>query len=65
MISPHKLFFNIALKQHGSVAVRFEERSYYKIPYGILRSNHFICAPGSSNGIDFWDVEETFENEGD
>jgi hypothetical protein len=28
MISPHKLFSKIALKQHGSVAVRFEERSY-------------------------------------
>jgi hypothetical protein len=28
MISPHKLFFTIALKQHGSVAVRFEEQVY-------------------------------------
>jgi hypothetical protein len=27
MISPHKLFLKIALKQHGSIAVRFEERS--------------------------------------
>jgi hypothetical protein len=28
MISPHKLLSKIALEQHGSVAVRFEERSY-------------------------------------
>jgi len=28
MISPHKLLFEIALKQYGSVAARFEERSY-------------------------------------
>jgi hypothetical protein len=30
MISPHKLFFRIALKQHGSGAVRFEEQSYQR-----------------------------------
>jgi hypothetical protein len=53
MISPHKLFSKIALEQHGGVAVRLEERSLSKIPYGILQSNHFICTPGSSNGIDF------------
>jgi hypothetical protein len=44
MISPHKSFFKIALKQHGSVAVRFEECSLLKIPYGILQSKSVIYA---------------------
>jgi hypothetical protein len=41
MISPHKLFQKIALKQHGSIAVRFEERSFYE-RYQLVSSNASI-----------------------
>src|ERR1700730_11012500 len=55
--SPHKLFFTIALPNTISTvytaALLFVLMSALKIPYGIFRSKHFICATGSSNGIQF------------
>jgi len=38
------LFFKIALKQHSSVAVRFEERSYQRYQTVSLKATIFICA---------------------
>jgi hypothetical protein len=39
--------------------------SFPKIPDGIFKGKRFICAAGSSNGIQFSEIEETFENEGE